>query len=165
MENDYFAEIVKKEHKTVFHVALGYVKNIHDADDIVQNVFLKLLNKSSDFANEEARKAWLIRVTINESKDLLKSTWFRKRTELDESVAMPQNDDFGIYDYVKALKPKYRTIIYLYYYQQYSTEEISKILKIPKSTVTTQLHRARARLKESIIKEDSYYGEQLQGNI
>ena len=165
MENDCF----DKYHKTVFHIALGYVKNTHDADDIVQNVFLKLLNKldakPNAFSSEEVQKAWLIRVTINESKDLLKSAWFRKRNDLDESIAMPVNDDLGIYDYVKNLKPKYRTIVYLYYYQQYTIKEIASILKMPEATVGTHLYRARARLKEVLTKEDSYCGKQLQGNV
>jgi RNA polymerase sigma-70 factor (ECF subfamily) len=149
---------VYKYRKTVFHVALGYVKNIHDADDIAQNVFLKFWDKQETFITEEALKAWLIRVTINESKNHLKSAWIRKRNDLDESMTAPENESYGIIEYVKRLKPKYRTVIYLYYYEKYSANEIAEILKMPPSTVSTQLQRAREQLKEIIEKEDICYG-------
>jgi len=138
---------------TVFRVALGYVKNIHDADDVAQNVFMKLYRHEKGFVSSESEKAWLIRVTINESKDLLRSSWKKNRDDLDESLVVPffeKGDDFELYDYVVSLKPKYRTVIYLHYYEGYSTKEISSILKMPQSTVTTQLSRARKQLKESI---------------
>jgi RNA polymerase sigma-70 factor (ECF subfamily) len=140
-------------------------------------VFLKLCkfcdcgNAFEKFESEEARKAWLIRVTINESKNLLKSAWLRRRDELDESLVVPENDDFGIYEYVKRLKPKYRTAIYLHYYEKYSAKEIAGFLKISESGVTTQLQRAREQLKEMIIKEESHYekyekhGKQVHRNV
>jgi len=166
MDNNSLTEIVAKYRKTVFRIALGYVKNTHDADDITQNVFMKLCDKSDAFVSEEARKAWLIRVTINESKNLLKSSWFRRRESLDESLAAPEKEEeIGIFEYVKALKPKYRTVIYLYYYERYTSVEIAKLLKMPESTVTTHLHRAREQLKETILKEDSYYGKQTITNL
>jgi len=149
---------------TVFRVALGYVKNVHDADDVTQNVFMKLYNYNKDFKDDEAQRAWLIRVTVNQSKDLLKSAWKKNRSDLDESIAAPVYDEFGIHDYVKNLKPKYRTVIYLHYYEGYSTKEIALILKIPQSTVTTHLNRARKQLKENITKEEDNYGK-LQGFI
>ena len=154
---------------TVFQVALGYVKNIHDADDIAQNVFMKLgLNSKKVFESQEAEKAWLIRVTMNESKNFLKSAWRRNRNDLDESLIVPapcfrSDENSDIYDYVKKLKPKYRTVIYLHYFEGYSTKEISSILKMSQTAVTTQLGRARNLLKENIEKENHY--ERLQGII
>jgi RNA polymerase sigma-70 factor (ECF subfamily) len=144
---------------TVYRVALGYVRNSHDADDVTQNVFMKLYRHDKGFVSNEAEKAWLIRVTINESKDLLKSVWNRNRGELDDSLVAPVYDDSGIYDYVARLKPKYRTVIYLHYYEGYSTKEISSLLKIPQSTVTTHLNRARKQLKTDIEKEEHSYGK------
>jgi len=165
VEQALFTESVEKYRATVFRVALGYVRNCHDADDIAQNVFFKLYNRSEDFACEEALKAWLIRVTVNEAKNLLMSTWFKRRAELDESLIAPENDDTGLYEHVKTLKPKYRTVIYLHYYEGYPAKEIAEILRIPPSTVATQLQRAREALKKIIIKEEIYYGKQLQGNV
>ncbi|MCL2632972.1 MAG: RNA polymerase sigma factor [Oscillospiraceae bacterium] len=165
MENNNFSESVKMYRDTVFRVALGYVKNIHDADDITQNVFFKLYKRKKAFITEEAEKAWLIRVAINEAKDLLKSAWKNNTTGLDESMVIPFSNDTGVYDYVKSLKPKYRTVIYLHYYEGYSSKEIANILRIPQSTVTTQLKRAREQLKEIIIKEEHSYGKRIQSII
>ena len=162
IDNEVLAEIINKYHGIVFRVVLGYVKNIHDADDVTQTVFIKLFTSNPVFNTEStgnAIKAWLIRVAINESKDLLKSVWYKKRTELDESLVVPEYEDLGLYEYVKKLKPKYRTVIYLYYYEDFSIKEISEILKISQSTITTQLQRAREQLKEKIQMEEHFYGK------
>jgi len=156
MNNEFLTQVITKYRKTVIRVALGYVKNIHDAEDIAQNVFLKFFDKYVCLDTDESQKAWLIRVTINESKNLLKSSWFRNRHDLDESLAAPSADeDLGVYEYVKRLKPKYRTVIYLYYYEDYSANDIAKILKMPPATVATHLRRAREQLREIITKEES----------
>jgi len=159
MEENKLAESIEKYHTTVFRVALGYVKNIHDAQDIAQNVFFKLYKHHKCFNCDEAEKAWLIRVTINESKNLLRSSWLIKRADLDESLAAPDccNSDLDLYEYVKRLKPKYRTVIYLYYYEQYTAKEIAAILKKPQATIETQLRRSREYLKE-ILMEEGYNG-------
>jgi len=156
---------VNKYRKVVFHVALGYVKSVHDADDIAQNVFLKFCDKSDTLLTEEAAKAWLIRVAINESKNHLKSAWLKRRSDLDESMIMPEDDSLGVIEYVKRLKPKYRTVIYLYYYERYSANDIARLLKMPPSTVSTHLQRAREQLKEIIIKEENYNGKQARSII
>lgn len=156
---------------TVFQVALGYVKNIHDAEDIVQNVFLKLGLCGKSFASGEAEKAWLIRVTVNESKDLIKSAWRKNRGDFDDNESLSRSytaddNESELYEFVKSLKPKYRTVIYLHYYEGYSTKEISAILKMSQTAVTTQLNRARKQLKEDITnnEEENSYGK-LQGFI
>jgi len=156
---DNLAESIEKYHTTVFRVALGYVKSIHDAEDITQDVFFKLYKRKDDFVSQEAKKAWLIRVTINESKNLLKSVWLKRRSDLDESLAAPDdcNSDLDLYEYVKRLKPKYRTVVYLYYYEQYTAKEIAAILKKPQATIETQLRRSREYLKKTLM-EEGYYG-------
>jgi len=140
----------------VFRVAYGYVKNTHDAEDITQDVFLKLYNCTIRFAADENMKAWLIRVAINQAKSLLRTAWRTRRGDLTESMAAEESlleNCFELYEYVKALKPKYRTIIYLYYYEEYSVKEIAGLLKIRETTVTTQLSRARSQLKEILLAE------------
>ena len=161
MEHQKISDSIKKYHATVFRVALGYVKNIHDAEDIAQDVFFKLYKQNRDFDSDESLKAWLIRVTMNESKNALKSVWLRKKTDLDESLVAPQNDDLGLYEYVQQLPPKYRTVIYLYYYEKYTAKEIAVILKKPQSTIETQLKRSREHLKKIIIREENCYGLQF----
>ncbi|MCL1823602.1 MAG: RNA polymerase sigma factor [Oscillospiraceae bacterium] len=171
MEREILTDMIEKYRGVVFRAALGYIKNIHDADDIAQNVFVKLMEKNKTFLSEEEKKAWLIRVAINEAKNLLKSAWFKKRADLetlDESLANPAGDNFKLHDYIKGLKPKYRTVIFLHYYEGYTAKEIAGILKIPQSTVLTQLQRAREQLKIIITKEENYHGKsntKLQGII
>jgi RNA polymerase sigma-70 factor (ECF subfamily) len=156
---------IDKYRETVFSVAVGYVRNIHDADDISQNVFLKLfqkLKKDGSFATDESEKAWLIRVTVNESKDLLKSAWRNNTQEFSETdESLHARDSFRtseheLYDYLQRLKPKYRTVLYMHYYEGYTTKEIANILKIPQMTVLSQLKRARDQLKKIIMEEEVY---------
>lgn len=158
-------ESVQKHRGMVFRVALGYVKNIHDAEDVAQNVFVKLLTKGKTFGSEEAEKAWLIRVAVNEAKNLLKSAWFKKRAALDESLTAPEDSNLRLFDYVKELKPKYRTVIYLHYYEKYTAKEIAAILKMPQNTVLTQLKRAREQLRTIIEREENYYDGKIFGVI
>jgi len=155
-----FSESVKNHRTMVFRIAYSYVKCVHDAEDVTQDVFLKLYKCTAEFAADENLKAWLIRVTINQAKSLLRSSWKSKRGELADlenselaSVGYLPENCLELYDYVESLKPKYRTIIYLYYYEQYSVKEIAGILKIQQSTVTTQLGRARNQLKEILLAE------------
>jgi len=142
----------------VFRIAFSYTKNTSDAEDITQDVFLKLYKTAQVFAADENVKAWLIRVTINQAKSLLRSPWRNRKCDLDEientaAENTLESDCLELYEYVKGLKPKYRTIIYLYYYEQYSVKEIAGILKITETLVTTQLSRARSQLKEILLTE------------
>jgi RNA polymerase sigma-70 factor (ECF subfamily) len=120
MTREELSKSVLEHRETVFRIVLGYVKNVHDSEDITQNVFMKLYVHDKDFISKEAEKSWLIRVAINEAKDLLKSAWNRNKSnieELDESLVAPSHENhFEIYEYVKNLKPKYRTVIYMHYY-------------------------------------------------
>jgi len=158
--NDYeLSKLIDDYRPMIFKIAYGYVKNVHDADDITQDVFLKLCRRNKPFTSEEYRKAWLIRVTVNQSKSMLTSVWKTRVTNLDnlnESEMAQKNlsdDGLELYEYVKNLKPKYRTIIYLFYYEEYSVKEIASILGIRVTTVTSQLNRARGQLKSMILLE------------
>lgn len=154
--NEQFTCLVKKYIDTVFRVALNYTRSVPDAEDITQNVFLSLLRQKRDFAGDEHIKAWLIRVTVNESKKWHRSPW-RKHIPFDEYVAsLPQasEQDRNVLEAVMALPRKYRLPIYLYYYEEYSTHEIAQILKIPKGTVCTYLSRGRERLKMEFQEDE-----------
>jgi len=157
MEHSRLSASIEAYHATVFRVALGYAKNYHDAQDITQDVFFKLYKQDREFPSDEAEKAWLIRVTINEAKNLLKSAWVRKRADLEENLTAPEDCDLGLYEYVQRLKPNYRTVIYLHYYEKYTAKEIAAIMKKPQATIETQLRRAREYLKIIIMKEEDYY--------
>ena len=142
-------EAFNKYSDMVYRLAFARVKNQYDADDILQEVFLRFIKSKDKVNNEEHAKALLIRITINCSKSMLTSSWFKKTEALSEnlSVSMPENDTL---EAVLRLPQKYRTVIHLHYYCGFSIEEIGKILDHNPSTVKSQLHRARMNLKTEL---------------
>ena len=141
---------------TVYRVALNYLKSPADADDITQNVFLKLLQEKKPFDSDEHVKHWLIRVTVNECKNLVRSRWWRAEAieEYAGQLVFDNQAQSDLFHMVMALPRKYRLPIYLHYYEGYSTQEIGQLLKLPKNTVCTQLKRGRELLKESLQEVD-----------
>ncbi len=157
MDQDTFLALVAQYKDTVFRVALNYLGNTYDADDIVQNVFLKLYTKNKHFENKDHARYWLIRVTVNACKDLLKSSWKSKNVFLDEvelPVTFEEPEQEDLYKVVMALPEKYRTVLYLFYYEEFSIREIARLLKMNGSSVTTRLSRARNKLKEALKDEE-----------
>ncbi len=142
-------EAFQKYSDMVYRLAFARVKNKYDADDILQEVFLRFIKSKDKVNNEEHAKALLIRITINCSKSMLTSSWFKKTEALSAnlSVTMPENDTL---EAVLRLPQKYRTVIHLHYYCGFSVEEIGKILNHNPSTVKSQLHRARMKLKTEL---------------
>lgn len=138
---------------TVRRLCMIYLKNYADTEDAFQNVFLKYLLSSADFESEEHEKAWIIRVTVNECKDTLKS-FFRRRSEpLEEIKELPSDmptESREVIEAVMRLPQKYKDVIYLYYYEGYSAPEIGKILHKRVNTVYTQLARAKSALGERL---------------
>ncbi len=139
----------------VFRVAFGYVKSSADADDVTQAVFLRLWKRRPDFESEAHAKHWLLRVAVNESKRLLRAPW-RRTTSLDdcETMELPSPEHRDLLDAVLRLKPKYRTALYLYYYEALSTDEIAAALGLPRNTVLTHLRRARELLKKQLTEAE-----------
>lgn len=130
----------------VYRLAVNYTHNPQEAEDVCQTVFLKLLEQGELTPGKE--KAWLMQVTANACRSLLRSHWWRTTVPLDETV--PAADDL-VDETILALgklKPEYRVVLYLHYYEQYTASEIGHLLKIPASTVTTRLDRGRKRLKK-----------------
>lgn len=140
------AEAFKKHSDMVYRLAVARVKNKYDADDVLQEVFLRFIKAKDKVENEEHLKALLIRITINCSKSLMTSSWFKRTEPLSESFSV--SDEYSdTLDSVMRLPQKYRTVIHLHYYMGYSVDEIASILKTKPSTVKSQLHRARQKLK------------------
>ena len=138
---------------TVRRICMVHLKNQADSEDIFQTVFLKYLLRDQPFENEQHEKAWMIRVTINACKDLLKS-FFRSRTvSLDELVNQPAplaSDHHEVIEAVLSLPQKYRDVIYLHFYEGYSAPEIGRILGKNVNTVYTLLGRAKQQLREKL---------------
>lgn len=173
MERQQYIKAVEKYGNTVYRVAYQYCGNRSDAEDIVQNVFLKLLQAKKSFEDEEYLRRWLIRVAVNEAKNLSMSFWKRQMQPLErsgnigarafsrqsgyamagtcgaeEAYELFSREHSELYEAVMALSSKYRIIVHLYYFEDYSVKEIAKILRIKETTIQTRLMRARAKLKE-----------------
>jgi len=132
----------------VFKIAMVSLGNKEDAEETMQEVFYKLLYKSPEFKDDEHEKAWLIKVTVNLCRDILRSIW-HKRVDKMEYIEKYYNDPYDstvLKDIVK-LPSKYKTVIYLYYFEDYSVIEISEILKIKESAIKMRLQRGRQLLK------------------
>ena len=140
----------------VWRVCMVHLKNRDDAQDILQNVLLKFAQHTRPFQSPEHEKAWVLRVAINESRDLLRDA-FRSRSAPWEEVlsqqAQPVEEEYReLLRAVLSLPPKYRDAVYLYYYEGYSTSEIASMLGVPVNTVSTRLARARAKLRTLITE-------------
>lgn len=139
----------------VYRLAFARTGTKHDADDIFQEVFLRYVKKNPLFVDEEHRKAWFIRVTINCANSFWSSLWNKKTQKLNDEILFETKESINLYFELQQLPPKYREVIHLFYYENMSLEEISLALNRKNSTVRTQLTRARAMLK-SFMKEEDY---------
>ena len=154
MQTEQFTRIARKYMDTVYRVALNYMKSPDAADDITQEVFLRLLRTETLFESEEHIRNWLIRVTINECKRDLASRW-RRVEPLEayaEKLSFSSEENSETYRIVMRLPRKYRMVIYLHYYEGYSTAEIAQMLGSKQSTVCTQLERGRKLLKTMLLE-------------
>ena len=147
-------ERVVNEYATMLlRVAYSQLNNRADAEDAVQEVLLKYMEKAPVFQSEEHEKAWLLRVTVNHCKNHLASAWFRKRADLDEGIPALDNAELEVVSAVAALPAKYRAVVHLYYFEGYSTKEIAEILHSRPNTVSSRLSRARALLAKALKEE------------
>ena len=164
MDKEDFIKKLLEYKDTVFRVAYSYTKNKSDAEDISQEVFLKFYTADVRFESSQQQKAWLIRVTINKSKDLLKSNWFSKRsdqTDISQNFTMDESQS-EILETVLSLPDKYKIVIHLYYYEGYSLNEISEITGVKISTLQTRLQRGRKLLEKKIKEENEYEQKFIQ---
>jgi len=137
----------------IYRVALSGCKNSADAEDVVQNTFVKLWERQESFEDEEYARKWLIRVAMNECHSLWRTAW-KKRTdyleELKREPVFSMQEQSELYDAVQALPVKYRQVVYLYYFEEYSVKEIAEIVRVSETAVQTRLLRARQKLKEAL---------------
>ena len=147
-------ERVVNEYATMLlRVAYSQLNNRAEAEDTVQEVLLKYMEKAPIFQSDEHEKAWLLRVTVNHCKNHLASAWFRKRADLDEGIPALDNAELEVVSAVAALPAKYRAVVHLYYFEGYSTKEIAEILHSRPNTVSSRLSRARALLAKALKEE------------
>lgn len=144
---------IRQHSDTVRRLCMLYLKNYADTEDIIQSVFLKYTLSSVAFESSEHEKAWLIRVTVNACKDLLKSV-FRSRVisleEVLEQSAPVAEEHKEVLEAVLSLPEQYKEVVYLHYYEGYTAPEISRMLGKKLPTVYTRLNRAKQLLREKL---------------
>ena len=146
-------ELFHRYKDDVYRLAVSYTHSVQDAEDVCQTVFLKLMEQDGITPGKE--KAWLMQVAANQCRSLLRSVW-RKRTEpyeeevLKEEIMFEQPVLHEVWECISKLKPKYRVVVYLFYYEGYVTKEIAEILHISNTAVTTRLSRARQILVDEL---------------
>lgn len=147
-----FSQAVNEFSDEITKICIVKLRNVEDAKDCFQNVFLKLHMSDVNFSNAEHLRAWLIRVACNECNDFNRSYWKRKVTlESPVTVYRQFTEDFECIEtieLIRSLPEKYRDIVYLYYYLEYTTGEIAEILRLNTNTVKSRLQRARKILQK-----------------
>jgi len=135
----------------VYRLAFARTGSRHDADDVLQETFFRLMRRKPAFYDEEHRKAWLLRVAVNCANTLLRRS--HNIVPLTDGQTAEMKEKSEVYDAVMALPANYRTVIHLFYYEKYRVLEIAEIMEIPESTVKTWLRRAREQLREKLKGE------------
>ena len=122
-------EVIQREKELVYRLAFSQCHQKDQADDIFQNVMYRYMKRKPVFESLEHEKAWFIRVTLNCSKTSLKSFWHNKIDEIDEQTYIFEKQEIDLTPYLNKLSKKYNVVLYLFYYEGYSTKEIAEILK------------------------------------
>ena len=153
-------QAIEQYSDTVRRLCMIHLKNYADTEDIFQTVFMKYVLSPVVFETPEHEKAWIIRVTINACKDLLKSFFHSRTVSIDEALqlAAPISEDYqDVLQAVLSLPTKYRQVVYLHYYEGYTAPQISQLLGKNLNTIYTLLRRSKGMLKEKLGGD--FYGE------
>ena len=153
MKQAEFLSAVEQYQDMVYRIALHWFGNPQDAEDIVQETFLRLYRQEQSFESGDHLRRWLMRVAVNLCKDALKSPWRKRRVALESLPDQPifdRSEQGDLYREVMALPETYRTVLNLYYYEELSTKEIAELLQLRQTAVTTRLSRGRTLLKERL---------------
>ena len=143
-------ETFQKYGDRIFSAAFSVCQNRADADDVVQDTLIRYYSLSKEYETEQHLKAWLIRVAINRAKDITASFWRKNKVAWEDYIGelvFEEPEDSRLFEAVMRLPEKYRTVIHLFYYEDYAVEEIANILRRPVGTVKSQLSRGKKLLK------------------
>ncbi len=153
-EKVYLEYCINTYSSSMMRAAYSILGNRSEAEDAVQDTFIKLYTQKPDFANPEHEKAWLLRVVINQAKNQLRRT--RRVCDFEESIigiVFENDNQRAVYEAVRTLDEKYRIVVHLHFFEGYKIKEISELLSIPSSTVGTRLERAKAQLRKLLERE------------
>ncbi len=156
--------LVEKYGSTVLRLAYTYLNNMADAEDTVQDVFLKIMDKAPEFRDEEHERYWIVRTTINMCKNRLNMFWNKNKRSIDEvaetAVYDKYSEDSTVLQAVLSLPGNYKAAVYMYYYEGWTTPQIAKMTGKSEITVRSYLHRARTMLKK-ILKEEYDFEQEI----
>lgn len=152
MESEAIRRVVERYSDLLLHIALTRTDCAADAEDVVQEAFLKLMTRRPRFRDGAHEKAWLIRTTLNLAHDLRRGA-SRRNLPLEEAAAARAETAPPLLSAVRALPDKYGVVIHLHYYEGYAIREIAALLNLPAATVGTRLSRGRERLKKLLEEE------------
>ncbi|WP_127588336.1 RNA polymerase sigma factor [Paenibacillus koleovorans] len=143
-----FSDRYNKYGAMLYKIAVVYMGNKHDAEEAVQDVFIKLLYQAPPFQDSEHEKAWLIRVLTNGCKNKLRGFWRKRAMQLEDIESWTTDPEhLGLLESVLRLPVKYKAVIHLHYYEDYSVKQIAETLQIGESAVKMRLARGRQLLK------------------
>ena len=153
MDEQQRTQAVNRWGDMVYRLALARTASVPDAEDVFQEVFLRYFRHEDRFENNEHRKAWLIRCTINRCKSVMASPWRRRTVPLETAEEVGVEDDYrDVYSAVLSLPAKYRAVIHLHYFEGLSVAEMAAALQLTEGAVKSQLSRGRALLRD-MLKE------------
>jgi RNA polymerase sigma factor (sigma-70 family) len=145
--------LLKEYGNSILRLAYSYLHNRSDAEDVLQDVLIQFIKTTPKFESAEHEKAWLMRVSINISKNKISYNKIRKADELHENLAAEEKEDLlMVWDAVRSLPAKYSEVIHLYYHQGYPTAKIAELLSKNESTVRSLLKRAKSKLKAVLME-------------
>lgn len=149
-------ELIERYRNSLFVAAFQICKNREDAEDVVQDTFLQYHTNKKEYESEEHIRAWLLRVAINKAKNVNLTFWRRNKQPLEdyiEDLTFETKEAGNLFEAVLALPEKYRVVIHLFYYEDYSVKEIAGVLKVSESNVKVRLSRGRMMLREALKEE------------
>ena len=152
-------ELIERYQNNLYAIAFNIWKNPSDAQDVVQDTFIQYYTSKKEFEDEQHLRAWLIRVAINKAKNMTLTFWHQHKVSLEEymeTLTFETPESENLFEEVMKLPKKYRIVIHLFYYEDYSVKEIAEILNLSQSNVKVRLSRARTLLKESLKGEWNY---------
>lgn len=152
----YIEEVIEEYSDLVYHLAMIKMGNRATADDIYQEVFLKYMKYKDHITNKEHEKAWFIRTTTTTCKAAFLNSWRKRTVPMNYDIAFQTKESSALFYHVMELPEKYRTVLYLYYYEGYLIKDIARYQKRKETTIKTQLKRGRELLKASLKGEDPF---------
>lgn len=149
-------KLIEQYQNNLYAAAFNICQNQMDAEDVVQETFVQYYTTKKEFENEQHIRAWLLRIAINKAKNCCRTFWKKNKCALEdymETLPFPDTQSRSLFEEVMKLPDKYRIVIHLFYYEDYTVREIAEILKLSESNVKVRLSRGRTLLREALKEE------------